>query len=336
MCGIAGLFIGCPATAVCPKPRFQTGPNELRYRSCFGRWDERASVRRAPRRLLEEDEGTRHLFPPDLVPLTRHPSVRALGPQLFDEVLTQHLYRYLDFTARLEHLVVNKTVQAIAQDTVGVHVPDEMRFDAYKIYCDEAFHCLFCADMMRQVREHTGIEPRLDPQPYFLRRLQALQERVGDPLAAKLELLFVVCSETLITATLAEVPDDPGVDAGVRDTIRDHARDEGRHHAYFAAFLRFLWHELDLRTRLTLGRLVPELIDTFLRPDVGVLRAELAGYGFGHDEAEQIVGEVFAENVIRDHAGATARQTVRHFASVGVLDDEVARAMFAERGLLLA
>jgi hypothetical protein len=336
MCGIVGLFIGCPATAVCPKHLVSAADGELRYRSCFDRWDERASVRCAPRRTLESNDAATLLFPPDLVPLARHPSVRALEPELFEQVLTQHLYRYLDFTAKLEHLVVNRTVQSIAEATVGVHVPEDMRFDAYRIHCDEAFHCLFSVDMMRQVRVRTGIEPRLERRPYFLRRLDEMKERVGDPLAAVLELLFVVCSETLITATLAEFPDDPSVDTGVRDTIRDHASDEARHHAYFAAFLRYLWHDMDPRMRRRSGRLVPELIDAFLRPDVEVVRAELAGYGFGEDEAEQIVSEVFAEDVIRAHVAATARRTVSYFAAVGVLDDEVARARFEERGLLLA
>jgi len=111
------------------------------YRSQFAAWFERSAVRRMPRRTLAEvtpDE----LFPPELVPIAGHPLTRGLPPHLFDEVLVQHTYRCLDFTAKLEHLVVNGAVLGIAHDTLGVRVHEDMRFDAYKIYCDEAYHAL--------------------------------------------------------------------------------------------------------------------------------------------------------------------------------------------------
>jgi hypothetical protein len=159
MCGVVGLFVGCSALTVCPMTMFAADRGadrdteaELEYRSPFGNWFDRATVRKAPRRLLEPEDAGRYPFSPDLVPLAAHPLVRALPPRAFERVLIQHLYRYLDFTAKLEHLVVNRTVLGIAHDTIGVELPEAMRFDAYKIYCDEAFHALFSADLARQVR----------------------------------------------------------------------------------------------------------------------------------------------------------------------------------------
>ncbi|MDX8053969.1 diiron oxygenase [Lentzea sp. BCCO 10_0798] len=346
MCGIAGLFIGCPALAACPKkalaalaaattaPDDGTVPEDVpEYRSPFATWFERSSVRQAPRRVLEDGED-KHAFSPDLVPLARHALVRALPGDVFGEVLTQHLYRYLDFTTKLEHLVVNRTVLGIAHRTVGVELPEEMVFDAYKIYCDEAYHAVFSADLLRQVRARTGIAPKLVAEPYFTTRLRQIQDSLAPELRPLAELLFVVCSETLISATLAEVPEDPRVHAAVRDTIRDHAQDEGRHHAYFASFLKYLWAQLDPAVRRELGPLLPDLVLAFLHPDLPAVREELLGYGLSRDDAEQVLAEVYDEHTVREYARDTARLTLRHFASVGVLDDPAARDRFEELGLL--
>ena len=146
MCGTIGMFIGCPAAAVCPKRELKgalLGDDELTaadYRSPFRSWYEKSTVRSQPRRVLSATASAPHLFSPDLVPVARHPLVRALPPEEFRTLLTQHLYRYLDFTARLEHVVVNRTVLGIAHDTLGLRLPEPMRLDAYKIYCDEAYH----------------------------------------------------------------------------------------------------------------------------------------------------------------------------------------------------
>jgi hypothetical protein len=346
VCGIAGLFIGCPALAACPKKALaaladtaaqETTASEdttaLEYRSPFAAWFERSSVRQAPRRVLDESED-RYSFSPDLVPLAGHELVRSLPDEVFEQVLTQHLYRYLDFTTKLEHLVVNRTVLGIAHRTVGVELPDEMVFDAYKIYCDEAYHAVFSADLLRQVRARTGIVPKLTAEPYFTTRLRQLQDRLAPELRPLAELLFVVCSETLISATLAEVPNDPRVHAAVRETIRDHAQDEGRHHAYFASFLKYLWSQLDHAVRRELGPLLPDLVLAFLHPDRPAIREELLGYGLSRDDAEQVIAEVYDERTVREYARDTSRLTVRHFASVGVLEDPATRDRFEELGLL--
>lgn len=351
MCGVAGLFVGCPAHVACPKATIlgAADPTEsaadgeaadsgtetdvVEYRSAFDSWFERASVRRLPRRVLDPDED-KLAFSPDLVPVARHELVRALPAELFEQVLTQHLYRYLDFTTRLEHLVVNRTVLGIAHRTVGVNLPEDMVFDAYKIYCDEAYHAVFSADLIRQVRARTGIVPRLPTEPYFMTRLRQIQEPLPTQLRSLVELLFVICSETLISATLADVPEDGRVHDAVRETIRDHAQDEGRHHAYFAVFLRQLWHQAGPGVRRAVGPLVPDLVFAFLNPDLPAVRAELLGYGLSRDDAEQVVAEVYDERTVREYARDTARLTMRHFAAVGALDDVATRDRAEELGLL--
>ncbi|MEU7058739.1 diiron oxygenase [Streptomyces sp. NPDC046197] len=357
MCGIVGMFVGCTALSYCPKqlvmglgpadsgPVGEARPDEAAeadetgqepaYRSPFGSWYERAGVRQAPRRRLENDEQGRHYFSPDLVPIARHPLVKNLPAGRFEEVLVQHLYRYLDFTARLEYVVVNRTVLGIAQGSIGVQLPEEMRFDAYKIYCDEAYHTLFSVDLSRQVQQRTGIAPRLPAEPYFLLRLREILEELPSEHRALAEMLFVIVSETLISATLAEVPERPDVVAAVRGTIRDHALDEGRHHAYFAVFLRYLWGQLSPAERRWSARLIPQLIEAFLRPDLPAVRQELAGYGLTADDAERVLAETYTPEAVRSHLAATSRQTVRYFEALQAFDDPEAAEKIQRLGTLV-
>lgn len=338
MCGTVGMFVGCEALSVCPRLMLtgarddtadETAPEderteaeELEYRSPFHNWFERSSVRQAPRRTLGDDDRTRQFFSPDLVPIAHHPLVRELDRDCFDEMLIQHLYRYLDFTAKLEYLVVNPTLLRIAHGATGVRLPEEMRFDALKMYCDEAYHGLFSVDLARQVEQRTMVAPRLPVQPFFLRRLQEILADLPTEHRPLAELLFVIISETLISASLAEVPVVDGVVPAIRETIRDHASDEGRHHAYFAVFLRHMWGQLGPQDRHRAGLLVPRLMHAFLHPDLDAQRRELAGYGMSRDHVEQVLAEVFTREVLSDHAMVTSRQTRRYFETLGVFDGE--------------
>ncbi|WP_282202949.1 diiron oxygenase [Kitasatospora fiedleri] len=349
MCGIVGLFVGCAALAYCPRqlsaeasvdpapagspPADSSGTGD--YRSPFGSWYERSSVRAAPRREVEVRPGADRFFSPELVPVAGHPLVAALPPERFDRLLLHHLYRYLDFTEKLETLVVNRTAVGIAQGSVGVTVPEAMRFDAYKIYCDEAYHALFSADLARQAHRVSGVAPVLPAEPYFLRRLRALIEDGNQDIAPLVELLFVIVSETLISASLSEVPDDPKVVPAVRESIRDHALDEGRHHAYFAAFLRHLWAELDPAERHRAALLVPDLVHAFLQPDRAAMHAELGRHGLTGDQARQVVAETLTDEVVNSHTAATARLTLRHLAALDAFRTSEVQERFFRAGIPL-
>lgn len=346
MCGTVGMFVGCAALSYCPKRLLlgetpeagdevlsSAAPRGPEYRSAFRNWDERAAVRIAPRRRLTEEEGQTSYFSAELVPIARHSLITALPSATFQEILIQHLYRYLDFTAKLEYLVVNRTVLGIALGSVGVDMPEEMRFDAYRIYCDEAYHGLFSIDLARQVAERTQVVPRLPSEPFFLIRLRHILSNLPPEDRGLAELLFVIISETLISGILADIPSASQVAAAVRDAIRDHAMDEGRHHSYFAQFLGFLWHQLSPVQRCRAGALVPQLIDAFLRPDLNAIRQELRAYGVDPDDIENVIHDVYRPEVVRAHRIACSYQAIRYFSALGAFDDPEALDQMYAYGL---
>jgi len=344
MCGTAGLFTGCDL-GPCPLDLLRNsgsravledgrGEETHEYRSAFRTWFDRASVRSAPPPSLSTESERTVYFSPKHVPVARHQLVSGLETDSFRWLLTQHLYRYLHFTAVLEQVVVNQAVVAIGNGSWGPELPRQMRLDAHKIYCDEAYHSLVATELLEGVRRQTRIPPIQPAVPYFVKRLEHIVEGDKHLAPTLIRMLFVIVSETLISATLTEIPDDPEVSLAVRTALREHLSDEGRHHLFFASFLRYLWGALDPSERKHAGRIVPELIRCFLEPDVPAVEHELVSVGLSVDQAKEVVSDVFSDSIVNSHLGVTARKTVSYFAGLGVMEDPETLWAFRRIGLL--
>lgn len=336
MCGLAGLSIGCGLAPTCPKSLLRerkaaqqpTPPVEP-----LASWPERASVRARPHPRYEADTGA-PLFPRALVPVVDHALVAERGEAVQRSLLAHYLFRYMQFTATLEHLVVNRTVLALAHDSIGFDVPERMRLDAYRIYCDEGYHACVAAELAHAIARTESLRCDWRDTPYFLKRLQAILADADAELRPLVEILFVICSETLISGTLSDAASAPDTAPAVRQALEDHAHDERRHHAYFAELLRAMWAQLMPSARQRAGVLVPALIDAFLRPDMDGVRRELCEHGLSADDAELVVAESYPEDVVRSDRRHVARYTVRHFQDVAALEDAATLAAFAEADLV--
>jgi hypothetical protein len=311
------------------------------YQSKFERrWDARSGVRSKRRRLLtdEDDLGAqREYFPRNLVAACQHPAVIALGPEAIQSLLVQRLYQYLDFTEVLELEVINPVLLELAHKREGLNLPEDMRFDAHYIYVDEGYHGLVSADLKRQVEEKTGITPIPVGSHHFLRRLNQIEATVLSESRSLVRLGFAIISETLISATLSEIPDDKWLVKAVSEAMRDHAEDEGRHHIYFAKLLDVMWPQLTPNQRLTIGPLLPEFIRAFLDPDRPATEAMLQGSGLDSKEISAVVEEYYPETVAtdttREAARKVARATLRHIVRNGILEDPQTLEAFQVAGL---
>jgi hypothetical protein len=192
------------------------------------------------------------------------------------------------------------------------------------------------AELATAVAQQGGLTDVWRATPYFMRRLAQLIESADPDLGPVLEILFVVCSETLISGTLSEAAEAPGVMEPVRQALSDHAHDERRHHAYFAEVLRHLWPNLTRASQRRAGVYVPDLLDAFLRPDFDDARKEMLGYGLSRDAVEQIVTESYPAPAVDADRRHVARYTVRYFEEVGALDHPEVAAAFDRAGLRTA
>ncbi len=297
-------------------------------------WDAKASVRVKPRRILMDEESAgKVFFTPELVPVANHPMVRRLGPEAVRQQQVLHLYRYLDFTARLELEAINVVASRIALGKTGPGLPEVMRADAFKLVTDEAHHATFSDDMRRQVAEATGIDAVDSGIPRFLRRLRAIRRDLPPDQRRLAMSLFAVVSETLISGILAQVPKDDRVVTSVREMIADHAEDEGRHSAFFSQYFAYLWPRLGDKLRSELGPLLPEFIRAFLEPDLRAIRRSLAGLPLGPDEVETIMADCYPAEVVSAASREAATVTLHLFQHNGVMDDSRIADAFRAHGL---
>lgn len=299
-------------------------------------WHEKAGVRRDPRRVLRDElEDGSTLFPLRLIPYLDHPHVIGLGDAARTQLVARHTFQYFAFTAHFETRVVNRATERLANDRMGVSVAPQTRFDAYKIYCDEAYHSLYSYDVIRQLEAASGIDAlSYDFQPFLDQLDRIAAEAMGDrrPLS---QMLQVVVFETLVTAILNDVPRDRDVVGLVRETVADHARDEGRHHAFFAGYFKELWSGLSPADRAATAAALPRLITQSLRPDLDPIRSHLRAAGLPADEVEEVIADVYRPESVRDQARQQARASVRLFQEVGVVDLSEGRDAFTAEGLIL-
>jgi hypothetical protein len=313
----------------------QTNITPFVYESKLKDWYGRASVRVKPQRVLIDEEAEGKLyFPPEMVPVSQHPLVCDLGAWAIRRVLIQRLYMYLDFTAQLEHDVVNRVSHQIAHQRTGLDLPMQMVLDAYKIYTDEAYHAQFSAELKYQIELATGIASNATGAPRCLRLLQELLLSVPAELRPLAELFFTIVSETLISAILSQIPRDKRVVSTVRLLVADHAEDEGRHHAYFAKLLEFVWPLLSLKQKLIIGPLLGQFVLAFLEPDYAAIEWELAGCGLKPDEVQRIMQESYPRSQVVAGIKEAAKATLRLFERNGVFADPQIRDAFEQEGLV--
>ena len=306
------------------------------YESRFANWDERASVRRKPRReLVPQDAGALY-FPPELVPVVSHPLVAEKGPEAVQTILIHRLYDYLHFTTELEELAVIPVAGGICRGVSGLDLPERMRADAFKIVTDEAWHAQFSYDLIRQTEQLTGVRHQSQGLPRFVGHLDVVRERLSPGTRGAEALLFAVVSETLISRILSDIPHDARLPAAVRDLVQDHAEDEGRHHAYFRCVLEYLWPALNPSERREVGPRIPSIIRAFLEPDFPAVHRSLRAVGLTPAQATRAVAESWPESRVQADIAACAQAAVRHFQQVGAMNDAETLEAFAEAGLFTA
>lgn len=287
------------------------------------RWHRAATVRTTPQRCWEPDSrGSRRLFfSTAQVPAAGHPLLRdRMDQSRWEELHIQHFYRFMVFTIRLEHHVVNPAVLAIAHGDVPLPVRQEDAHGAHRIYVDEGYHALEAVELMADVRHGTGVVPVTGRGAAIDRRLEELLADLPDGRTRALaRQLFVVVSETMISATLSDVPHDDEVVDTVRAVIADHAVDEARHHRFFATYLPWLWERLAATDRDMLAPLLPRFMTEFIAPDLDGLRRELTGYGLTREEADTMCDELYSPERLRAETAAKGAATLRYLEGCGAL-----------------
>ena len=304
----------------------------------FHDWHKRAAVRNQPpwlvneRELREDLEQGRNVFPLDLAPISQHRLMQELGPRAVREQITHELYRYNSFTEELED-IVQAIANAAKNNKLG-HLSADLRDRARTVTADETFHTIMTCELQDAVHRCTGVAP-IDPgKPLFLKRLDFLRSTVEPEYRLLVDFGFTTVSETLITSTLSQIPNDKTVVRWVRETMLIHRHDEGNHHAYFSDAFTDVWRRLSQREKAMLGPMLPQFIIAFMEPDREAVMAGLAGYKLSPVQLRTVIEESLTSERIVTNAKGAASATMALFRRLSILDDPRIAEAFYAAGLL--
>lgn len=304
------------------------------YKSRLRDWDKRASVRVQARRRLTSLEGNLP-FSPGLVPIASHPLVAERGGDALHVILGQKLHSYLNFTEQLELKNVIPTSINLRFGEVPFLVPHALRRDAGKVVTDEAHHADCAGDLDEQVAQVTGIKAFRPRPPKFFETLHNCKNPFPGCLQLLLDTTFATVSETLITGTLTQVPQDQLVAPMIRKVIMDHARDEAQHHAVFSDVMHIMWSQLTPEQRDVVGPHWATFVKAFLMPDLAAELDWLEAAGFEREHADRIVQETYGQLDLAKLFRQSSKPTIGLAERFGLTDHAATREGFEAAGLLL-
>jgi hypothetical protein len=241
--------------------------NAADYQSFADAWENRATIRTRPRRVLEDDE--RLIYPLSRQPLVLSETFLRECPQQRDFALVQTLYKFINDVVIFETEIVDKTARSIAKNRFAVAFPFACRYDAMTVVVDEDYHALVAMDFMQQTVAMTGIEPIQLPDEIELRRaIPAAVALAPEHLRSAVELICVAIAENTVTGDVAAFARDDTVKPSIKGLMADHLLDEGRHSSFWARMVRIYWHTANAADRETIAQILPVFIGHYLTNDI--------------------------------------------------------------------
>lgn len=304
--------------------------------SVFRDWNETASVRCRPKRVLTPEHlNDKYFFPPESTQILMHPLLSNIGDDKKREVLIHQLYTYLNFTQYLEHEAICVVSYKISMGKYKFDMPHMFRASARKIYVDEIYHWMFSIDFAEEIEVLTGVKNLEECEPHFLRTLRDITEGLTTEQQELALLFFTTIAETLITPTMGKFPKDERLVVPVRELIGDHSADELRHLRYFIDLFHFIWEQIDPVDKHTLCLLLPKMIYGYFEPDFYRITQLLMLMGYTNEDIQKIISETYPRNKVMENIMASSAATMKLFRDVGMFEDQEVKCAFQQDGFNL-
>jgi hypothetical protein len=233
------------------------------YVSHADQWEQRATIRSRPRRVVEDDNLS--YYPAERQPLHAHPAIVEAGRHVQDYILLQSFYKYINDVIIFETEIVNRTALAIAKNRFPFEFPFGCRSDAMSVVIDEHYHAYVAMDYLDQVERSTGIAPiEQNKEIELSRAIPRAMAHVPPQYAAGMELIAVAISENTVTAEVAAFSRDTTLKRSVKGVMADHLADEGRHSVFWINLVKLYWAHIDEPARTALGQCLPFFLAEYL------------------------------------------------------------------------
>ncbi|CAI8879936.1 Aminobenzoate oxygenase [Pseudomonas sp. IT-P74] len=241
--------------------------NAADYQSFADAWENRATIRTRPRRVLENDD--KLIYPLSRQPLVLSETFLRQCPEQRDFALVQTLYKFINDVVIFETEIVDKTARSIAKNHFAIEFPFACRYDAMTVVVDEDYHALVAMDFMQQTIAMTGIAPiELPDEIELSRAIPAAVALAPEHLRSAVELICVAIAENTVTGDVAAFAKDNTVKQSIKGLMADHLLDEGRHSGFWARLVRIYWHAASADDRQCIAQILPVFIAHYLTNDI--------------------------------------------------------------------
>lgn len=302
----------------------------------IGNWDERASVRARPNPLNHPDTWQSELsdcywYPPNMLPYLSHPHFSNVSRETIIELTAKHLIYFLDYTVKLEHLIVNRSVETILYDALGVKIPGSMKTAALQLYTDEGYHALFSHQLAEKVSSIYGYQGFTKP-PHRITQLYKLLRNTNSAQVHLTHFVIGFVSETLIAKELADLTQHKLVGI-VSNMFREHLIDEANHSRFFSSAFIYVWKRCKPKAKAYIAHILPSVLDIFVSVDSLWLSGILKEARVGAVDTTTIIQSMNDASATRERIRLNAQATFATLRRSGMLLESPYCDVFVEEGL---
>lgn len=316
-----------------------TGSTDDDRHYTLGDWDNHSAVRskKTPYRLPAHGDIYQQLiskdwFPQAFIPYFKDPVIQQLTRPAQQRLAANQLVYFLRYTTLLEHKIVNRSVETLAHEELGIALPQAMKTAALQLYTDEGYHALFSFQLAEQVSRFYDMPAEQEP-PKRIRLLLDLLNTVTHEHSSLAWFFVGFVSETIIAKELLNITGDTLVST-VYQMFREHLEDEARHSRYFSEVFQYLWPTLSAAQQHFSASLLIEIIFIFTTVDEPWLSISLAGVGICSSEAARIIQSLQAPEARTQRARFIATATLQSMKRAGFFAQAVQRELFIQSGLI--
>ncbi|WP_339429647.1 diiron oxygenase [Pseudomonas taetrolens] len=303
----------------------------------LGDWDSTACVRIDRRDYLlpaelEHELENRHWFVPAFMPYLAHPKIVQADRSMTLRLEANQLVYFLDYTTLLEHKIVNRAVETLIHNELGIPIPGHMKNAALQLYTDEGYHALFSNQVAEQVAQLYDIQNR-SALPLRVTRLQGLIEKTPAEHQALTWFLVGFVSETVIAKELLGAARNTVVSTVFR-MLKSHLEDEARHSRYFSDVFAYVWMQLEQEQRSRAARSLVAIIGIFFETDSQWLRESFDAVDLDETTIEGIVAALAHPDAHRKRVRSGASATLLAMSRGGFFDDDENLLLMREAGYI--
>lgn len=307
------------------------------YQSFYAKWDQHASIRSKPRRVIQKDEVQTHFYPIGRQPLCQHPKIKAKGEEVIHYILVQSAFKFMHEIAVVEVDLINNIARKIMTGEINFGFSKAMRDDLLPIIIDEAYHAFVANDFINQVSALTGILPIKESRhTQFENTIHLFKQQLPASLHDALDVLAICIGESTLTQELFDMSREEHTHPLFKDIIIDHVADEGRHQLLFREMLKTFWKNLSNEQKDTLGVLIPEFLLSYISPSMHIEYDKdlLRHLHFNEDDIQDIILDIYKNQDVESVATRVdpiTKNIIKTMEYAGVFEHGKTREAFVKQ-----